>query len=146
MNEPTITIAGNLTADPELRFTPTGKAVALLRIAATPRRYDNNSKQWTDGNTTFLDAEAWGAPGENAAESLHRGDRVVIAGKLRTDVYTTENGANAGTEQRRLRIVIDELAVSLRHTTAKPVRASRGNATDTTTETTPAGTDQDPPF
>lgn len=104
MNEPIITIAGNLTADPELRFTPTGNPVALLRIASTPRRRDNNG-QWVDGNTTFLDAETWGSGAENAAESLAKGDRVLIAGRIRTDVYTPDTGPNAGNEQRRPRIV-----------------------------------------
>lgn len=145
MNEPTITLAGNLTADPELRFTPNGKPVALLRIASTPRRYDNSTSQWVDGNTTFLDAEAWGTPAENAAKSLHRGDRVVITGRLRTDVYTPDTGPNAGTEQRRLRIVIDELAVSLRYTTAKPVRASRSTSTEAAASTA-AEAAQSPPF
>jgi single-strand DNA-binding protein len=124
MNEPTLTIAGNLTADPELRYTPTGKPVTLLRVASTPRRQDG-SGQWHDGTTTFLDAEVWNAPAENAAESLHKGDRVLLAGRVRTDAWTPESGPNAGAEQRRLRLVVDEVALSLRHTTARPARASR---------------------
>jgi single-strand DNA-binding protein len=124
MNEPTITIAGNLVDDPQLRFTTSGQAVALLRIASTPRRRDRVG-QWSDGNTTFLDAEAWGTPATNAAECLAKGDRVVVTGRIRTDVYTPDEGPNAGTEVRRLRIVADEVAVSLRHATARPVRAQR---------------------
>jgi single-strand DNA-binding protein len=124
MNEPTLTIAGNLTADPELRYTPTGKPVTLLRVASTPRRQDG-SGQWQDGTTTFLDAEVWNAPAENAAESLHRGDRVLLIGRVRTDVWTPESGPNAGAEQRRLRLVVDEVALSLRHATARSSRASR---------------------
>jgi single-strand DNA-binding protein len=126
MNEPTITITGNLTTDPELRYTPTGQAVAVLRIASTPRRRDHNG-QWTDGNTTFIDAETWGTPAENAAESLAKGDRVLIAGRIRTDVYTPDTGPNAGNEVRRLRVVTDEVAVSLRHAVARPERAQRSS-------------------
>jgi single-strand DNA-binding protein len=124
MNEPTVTIAGNLTADPELRYTPTGQPVAVLRVASTPRRRDNDG-QWTDGNTTFLDAETWGTAAENAAESLGKGDRVLVTGRIRTDVYTPDTGPNAGNEVHRLRIVTDEVAVSLRHAIARPNRAQR---------------------
>jgi single-strand DNA-binding protein len=128
MNEPTLTIAGNLTADPELRYTPTGKPVTLLRVASTPRRQDG-SGQWQDGTTTFLDAEVWNASAENAAESL-QGDRVLLIGRVRTDVWTPESGPNAGTEQRRLRLVVDEVALSLRHATARSSRASRSTPGD----------------
>ena len=124
MNEPSITISANLTADPELRYTPTGKPVTLLRLASTPRRRDD-SGQWVDGNTTFLDAEVWGAPAENAAKSLTKGSRVMIAGRLRTDLWTPTDGAHAGIEQRRLRVVVDELAVSLRYAVARSVRPDR---------------------
>jgi single-strand DNA-binding protein len=116
----------------------TGKPVTLLRVASTPRRRDTDG-QWTDGNTTFLDAEAWGAPAENAADSLRKGDRVVITGRLRTDVYTPAEGPNAGTEQRRLRVVIDELAVSLRHTTVRPARTNRTSGSSGTTGAGDAG-------
>ena len=128
MNEPTITVTGNLTNDPELRYTPTGNPVALLRLASTPRRRDD-SGQWVDGTTTFLDAEVWGALAENACESFRKGSRVLLTGRLRTDVWTPTDGDQAGIEQRRIRISIDELALSIKFAPARSVKAERATST-----------------
>jgi single-strand DNA-binding protein len=138
MNEPTITITGNLTADPELRYTPTGQAVATLRIASTPRRRDNNG-QWTDGNTTFLDAESWGTAAENAAESLAKGDRVLIAGRHRTDVYTPDRPQRrqrsppaAGRHRRGRRLAAPRGRPTVPRAAQQPRRGRRGVLTPNT--------------
>jgi single-strand DNA-binding protein len=125
MNEPTIQTAGNLAADPELRFTPSGRAVAALRIASNSRRFDTRTNAWVDGNANFFTAEVWGAPAENVVESLERGDRVLVTARVRTDLYTPETGPNAGNEQRRQVLVIDEIGPSLRYATSRPVRSHR---------------------
>jgi single-strand DNA-binding protein len=109
------TITGNLTADPELRYTPTGKAVAKLRIASTPRRPDGNG--WTDGQTTYLDIEVWGPTAENVAESLGKGDRAIASGKLITQAWQSDNGPRS-----KLVLVAEEVGPSLRYATAKPVK------------------------
>ena len=81
LNSIPFTAAGNLTADPELRFTGTGKPVAGLRIAVTPRRFDRDTNSYTDGTTTFVDGQVWGEQAEHLAESLHKGDRVLVTGR-----------------------------------------------------------------
>jgi single-strand DNA-binding protein len=129
-NEINVQIAGNLTAAPELRFTPAGKAVATFQVAQTPRRRNGNG--WVDGTTTFLRCEAWEAMGENVAESLGKGDRVVVVGRLRTERFTARNGDRAGQEITTTRLIVDEIGVSLRWATAKPVRPTRN--TDATLE------------
>ena len=139
MNEPSITFTGNLTTDPELRFTPTGKPVALLRLASTPRRRDD-AGGWSDGNTTFLDAEVWGATAENASESLSKGSRVLLTGRIRTDVWTPTDGEYAGKEQRRIRVVVDELAVSIRYAAARTIRPDRGSGQGGASSDEPAET------
>ena len=124
MNDPTITLSANLTADPELRYTPTGKPVTLLRLASTPRRR-HDAGQWVDGTTTYLDAEIWGPPAENASESLVKGSRVLLTGRIRTDAWTPTERPLAGIEQRRIRIAVDELAASIRYAVARSVRPER---------------------
>lgn len=122
MNETTpIQITGNLTADPELRYTPSGRAVTSLRVAANPRRYDRQSSQWVDGTTNYFDVEVWVGP-ENVAESLSRGDRVVIFGNLRTQTWTPEGADKA---RSKLIVVAAEVGASLRYATAKPVKTAR---------------------
>jgi single-strand DNA-binding protein len=108
MNETTLTLVGNLTAEPELRVTPTGRAVANFNVATTPRRRDGEN--WVDGTTTFWTCELWGQPAEHAAAALHRGQRVITTGVARTDVWTDSDG----TERRALRVVIDEIGPSLK--------------------------------
>jgi len=130
MNETPIQITGNLTADPELRYTPSGRAVTNLRVAANPRRYDRQDGQWVDGVTNYLDVEVWAGP-ENVAESLSRGDRVVIFGNLRTQTWTPEGADKA---RSKLVVVAAEVGVSLRYATAKPVRSTQGDDAPDTEE------------
>jgi single-strand DNA-binding protein len=119
--ETTITVIGNLTDDPELRFTPSGAAVAKFRIASTPRTLDRDSGQWKDGEPLFLACSVWRQVAENVAESLHRGSRVIISGRLRQRSYETREG-----EKRTVyELEVDEIGPSLRYATAKVQKMSR---------------------
>ena len=121
MNDTIITIVGNLTADPELRFTAQGAAVAGFTIASTPRVFDKASGQWKDGDALFLRCSLWRDQAENAAESLTRGTRVIATGRLKQRSFETKQG-----EQRSvIELEVEEIAVSLRYSTAKPVKAAR---------------------
>ena len=93
MNEITTTITGNLTADPELRYTPTGVAVANFSVASTPRSYDRASGEWRDGEPFYLRCTIWRQAAENLAESLRRGDRVIVTGRLKQRAFETRDGA-----------------------------------------------------
>ena len=120
--ETTITIVGNLTDDPELRFTPSGAAVANFRVASTPRYLDKTSGEWRDGDPLFLACNIWRDPAENVAESLKRGSRVIVTGRLRQRSYETKEG-----EKRTVfEVEVDEVGPSLRNATAKINRISRG--------------------
>ena len=120
-NETTLTITGNLVDDPELRFTPAGQPVASFRIASTPRYRDNGTGEWKDGNTLFLTCQVWRRQAENIAESLTRGMRVIVTGRLRQRSYETSEG-----EKRTVyELQADEIGVSLRNATAKVTKASR---------------------
>jgi single-strand DNA-binding protein len=130
MNETPIQITGNLTADVELRYTPSGRAVANLRVAANPRRYDRQSGEWVDGQANYFDVEVWAGP-ENVAESLCRGDRVVIFGNLRTQTWTPEGADKA---RSKFVVVAAEIGTSLRYATAKPVRSARADDAPDTEE------------
>ena len=92
MSENTITIVGNLTADPELRFTPSGDAVANFTIASTPRRFDRQANEWTDGDTMYLDASAWRGMAENVAETLVKGARAIVTGSLKVRYWDDKDG------------------------------------------------------
>lgn len=119
--EPQITVVGNLTADPELRFTPSGVAKAQLRVASTPRYYDRQAGEWKDGDTLFLNCNAWRQTGENIAESLHRGMRVVVQGRLRQRSYENRDG-----EKRTvIELEVDDAGPSLRNATAQVRKTSR---------------------
>lgn len=119
--ETTITIIGNLVDDPDLRFTPSGAAVANFRIASTPRTFDKQSNEWKDGDTLFLSCAVWRQAAENVAESLQRGMRVIVTGRLKSRSYETREG-----EKRTVfEIDVDEVGPSLRSATAKVTRASR---------------------
>ena len=120
--ETVITLVGNLVDDPELRFTPSGAAVANFRIASTPRTYDRQSGEWRDGDTLFLTCSAWRQAGENVAESLQRGMRVIVQGRLKQRSYETREG-----EKRTVvELEVDEVGPSLRYATAKVNKVSRG--------------------
>src|SRR6266516_4731270 len=119
--ETTITVIGNLTDDPELRFTPSGAAVARFRVASTPRTLDKQSGEWKDGEPLFLSCQVWRQAAENVAESLQRGARVVVQGRLRQRSYETREG-----EKRTVyELEVDEIGPSLRYATAKVQRMSR---------------------
>ncbi|MEW2444779.1 single-stranded DNA-binding protein [Micromonospora marina] len=117
----TITVIGNLTDDPELRFTPSGAAVAKFRVASTPRFMDKASGEWKDGEPLFLSCTVWRQAAENVAESLQRGARVIVSGRLRQRSYETREG-----EKRTvIELEVDEIGPSLRYATAKVQKMSR---------------------
>jgi single-strand DNA-binding protein len=119
--ETPITVVGNLTADPELRFTPSGAAVANFTVASTPRTFDRQSNEWKDGEALFLNCSVWRQAAENAAESLQRGMRVVVHGRLKARSYETREG-----EKRTVfEIEVDEVGPSLKYATAKVTKTSR---------------------
>jgi single-strand DNA-binding protein len=116
-----ITVVGNLTADPELRFTPSGAAVANFTVASTPRIYDRQSGEWKDGEALFLRCNIWREAAENVAESLTRGSRVIVQGRLKQRSFETREG-----EKRTVvEVEVDEIGPSLRYATAKVNKASR---------------------
>jgi len=117
-----ITLVGNLVDDPELRFTPSGAAVAKFRIASTPRFLDKQTNEWKDGESLFLSCNVWRQAAENVAESLQRGMRVVVQGRLKQRSYETKEG-----EKRTVyEVEVDEVGPSLRNATAKVVKTQRG--------------------
>jgi single-strand DNA-binding protein len=117
-----ITIVGNLVDDPELRFTPSGAAVAKFRVASTPRYLDKQTNEWKDGESLFLSCNVWRQAAENVAESLQRGMRVIVQGRLKQRSYETKEG-----EKRTVyEIEVDEVGPSLRNATAKVAKTQRG--------------------
>src|SRR5579885_1482500 len=119
-----ITVVGNLTDDPELRFTPSGAAVASFTIASTPRTFDRSSNEWKDGDALFLRCSIWRQAAENVAESLQRGMRVVAQGRLKQRSYETREG-----EKRTVvEMEVDEVGPSLKYATAKVNRTQRGSS------------------
>lgn len=127
-----ITVIGNLTDDPELRFTPNGAAVAKFRVASTPRFMDRNTQEWKDGDPLFLSCTAWRQMAENVAESLQRGARVLVQGRLRQRSYETREG-----EKRTVvELEVDEIGPSLRYATAQVKKMNRS--------VQPAGSDRAP--
>ncbi len=120
--ETIITVVGNLTADPELRFTPSGAPVANFTVASTPRTFDRQTGEWKDGDAMFLNCAVWRQPAENVAESLTKGMRVIVQGRLRSRSYETREG-----ERRTVfEIEVEEIGPSLRYATAKVTRTSGG--------------------
>jgi len=119
-----ITIAGNLVDDPELRFTPAGQPVARFRVASTPRFRDNSTGEWKDGDSLFLTCNVWRQAAENVAESLTRGTRVIVSGRLRQRSYETKEG-----EKRTVyEIEVDDVGPSLRNASAKVNRVTRNGS------------------
>ncbi|MDO9379782.1 MAG: single-stranded DNA-binding protein [Nocardioidaceae bacterium] len=119
--ETIITVVGNLVDDPELRFTPSGAAVANFRIASTPRTFDRQTNEWKDGDTLWLSCAVWRQAAENVAESLTKGTRVIVQGRLKQRQYETREG-----EKRTVvEMDVDEVGPSLRSATAKVARANR---------------------
>jgi single-strand DNA-binding protein len=119
-----ITVIGNLTADPELRFTPSGAAVANFTVASTPRTFDRQTNEWKDGEALFLRCNIWREAAENVAESLTRGARVIVSGRLKQRSFETREG-----EKRTVvELEVDEIGPSLKYATAKVNKASRSGA------------------
>lgn len=121
-NDTVITVIGNLTADPELRFTQSGLAVASFTVASTPRTFDRQSGEWKDGEALFLRCSIWRDAAENVAESLEKGTRVVVQGRLKQRSYTDREGNN----RTSIELDVDEIGPSLRYATAKPTKVQRG--------------------
>ena len=116
-----ITVIGNLVDDPQLRYTATGQAVASFRVASTPRFLDRNTNEWKDGDSLFMSCSVWRQAAENVAESLQRGMRVIVSGRLKQRSYETKEG-----EKRTVyEVEVDEVGPSLKNASAKVVRSSR---------------------
>lgn len=154
MNEAQMTLVGNLVEDPELRFTPAGQPVAKFRVASTPRFRDNATGEWKDGDSLFLTCTAWRQAAENIAESLTRGARVIVTGRLKQRSYETKEG-----EKRTVyELEVDEIGPSLRNATAKITKADRskvaagngaqrqGDTDPWASEPAPGGYSDAPPF
>lgn len=123
-NETILTVVGNLTADPELRYTQGGAAVANFTVASTPRTFDKGTGGWKDGEALFMRCTLWKEPAEHAAESLRRGDRVIASGRLRQRSFETQQGD----KRTVIELDVDEVGPSLRYATAKAVKATRSTA------------------
>lgn len=121
MYETPLTVVGNLTADPELRFTPSGAAVANFTVASTPRTFDKQTQEFKDGETLFMRCSVWRDQAEHVAESLHRGDRVVVTGRLVSRSFQTQEGEN----RTVMEMQAEEVAPSLRNATAQVTKAQR---------------------
>ena len=159
-----ITVVGNIVADPELRFTPAGAAVANFRVASTPRRYNSQTNQWEDGEAMFLTCNVWRQAAENVAETMSKGMRVIVTGRLKQRSFQTREGDN----RTVFEIDVDEVGPSLRYATAQVNRnpreggggqstpaqqqwnnAAQNGQTATSgawSQPAPTGQDQTPPF
>jgi single-strand DNA-binding protein len=138
--ETTITLIGNLTADPELRFTPSGAAVANFTVASTPRTFDRQTNEWRDGDAMFLNCAVWRQAAENVAESLQKGMRVIVQGRLRSRSYETRDG-----ERRTVfEIDVDEIGPALRYATARVTRNASGSSQGGASRPPAGGSGDDP--
>jgi single-strand DNA-binding protein len=122
--ETTITVVGNLTDDPDLRFTPNGAAVANFTVASTPRYLDKQTNEWKDGEALFLRCSIWRQAAENVAETLQRGSRVIVSGRLKQRSYETREGEKRTTFE----VDVDEIGPSLKYATAKVTKTSRSGS------------------
>lgn len=145
-NETTLTLVGNLTADPELRYTPAGAALCKFTVASTPRNYDKGSGEWKDGDPLFMNCSAWRELAENIAESLHRGSRVVVTGRLKLNRWKTPEGEN----RQAMQLDVEEVGPSLRYATAQVKKLTRtgGGAPVAAGEADPweSNSNAEPPF
>lgn len=140
--ETQITIVGNMVADPELRFTPSGAAVANFTVASTPRKFDRASNAWVDEPTLFMRCSVWRDAAENIAESLHRGTRVIVQGRLKMRSYETKEG-----EKRTVvEMDVDEVGPSLRYASAKVTKAERSSGQGGGQQQWPQGQQQADPW
>lgn len=145
MRQQTITVGGNLTADPELRFTPSGKAVANFNVVVNSRKLDRQTNEWSDGTPTFWRCQLWGTPAENLAESLTRGMRVLVTGRIETREWEDRT---TGEKRTGMELIVDELGASLQFATAKITKATRTSGSRPQTSATGDGPsdDDEPPF
>ncbi|MEV6178410.1 single-stranded DNA-binding protein [Streptomyces sp. NPDC052015] len=145
--ETPITIIGNLTADPELKFTASGQALARFTVASTPRTFDRENNQWKDGTSTFFRCAAWRTLAEHVADSLTKGSRVVLSGRIRQHDWQTPEGEN----RSMLAVEVDEIGASLRFTTVQ-INGRRTNGAGLSgddpwaTASAATGSDAEPPF
>lgn len=147
-----ITVIGNIVSDPELRYTPAGQAVASFRVASTPRTFDRQANEWKDGDPLFLTCNVWRQPAENVAESLQRGMRVIVNGRLRQRSYETKQGEKRSAYE----VEVDEVGPSLRYVSASVNKAARtgppaggntgGGFGDADPWAAGPGTSDEPPF
>jgi single-strand DNA-binding protein len=140
--EPTITVIGNLTAEPDLRYTPAGVAVLDFTVASTPRVYDRESGEWKDDDTLFLRCSAWRQAAENAAQSLTKGTRVIVHGRLRQRSFETKEGD----KRTVVELDVDAIGPELRYASAKVSRGGGATADDGPWQSPPADTDDEVPF
>ena len=139
-NDTQLTITGNLVDDPELRFTPSGQPVAKFRIASTPRYFDKQANAWKDGESLFLTVNVWRQAAENVAESMTRGTRAIVTGRLRQRSYETKEG-----EKRTVyELEADEVGVSLKNATAKVAKVTRASGGEAQASQTATGQGADP--
>ena len=120
-NDNVVTIIGNLTANPELRFTPNGAAVVNFTVAQTPRTFDKTTNEWKDGDALFMDCSLWREAAENVAESLTVGNRVIVTGRLKQRAWEKD-----GVKRTKIELEVDEVGPSLKYSTATPNKANRG--------------------
>lgn len=145
-NETTLTLVGNLTADPELRYTPAGAALCKFTVASLPRNYDKGSEQWKDGEALFMNCSAWREMAENIAESLHKGSRVVVTGRLKLNRWKTPEDEN----RQAFQLDVEEVGPSLHYATAQVKKLTRtgGGGPATAGEANPweRNSNDEPPF
>lgn len=141
--ETTVTVVGNLTGDPELRFTPSGAGVANFTVVSTPRSFDKQSNAWKDGDPLFLRCNIWRQPAENVVESLVKGDRVIVQGRLRQRSYESK-----GEKRTVIELEVDEIGPSLKWATAKVAKAERSSGSGQSKSSRDASSsyDEAPPF
>jgi single-strand DNA-binding protein len=145
-----VTVVGNLTSDPELRFTPNGQAVASFTVASTTRVLDRSTNEWKDGDTMFLRCSVWRQYAENVAESLTKGTRVIVTGRLKQRSYETKEGEKRSVVE----MDVDDVGPALRNATAKVTRAARGDGSGFAGSSAPsddpwaatASPSEEPPF
>ena len=138
--EVTLTVVGNLTGEPELRFTGSGAAVCSFTVASTPRTFDKDSGKWKDGQALFMRCSIWRQPAENVAESLAKGARVIVTGRLQQRTYETQQG-----EKRTvMELTVDEVGPSLRYSTAKVTKVERSGGQESQTGWTDTAGRDDP--
>ena len=141
MNDTYVTVVGNLTGDPELRFTPSGAAVANFNVASTPRHFNRQTSEWEDGETIFMRCSVWRDAAENVAASLQRGHRVIVTGRLRSKPWVTKEGD----KRASLELDVDEVGAAVKYATVKITKTTREQAQPVAAGAASGGS-AEPPF